>query len=116
MLDGRSVEDLFGVQGGTVITTAGGIGLLFSGTRMDFGDKADWSYGELINPLCRKNIEMEPCTLDFIKSLVVGRKISSAGDFGGYLEFGLDQQFNLGLHHIGFHLISTESPIEAHRL
>jgi hypothetical protein len=47
----------------------------------------------------------------------VGKKITSAGDFGHYLEVGLDQQrFNLGLHEAGFHLISTESPIEDHRL
>jgi hypothetical protein len=40
----------------------------------------------------------------------------SAGDFGNYLEVGLDQRFNLGLHEAGFHLFSTESPIEDHRL
>jgi hypothetical protein len=28
----------------------------------------------------------------------------------------LEQRYNLGLHEAGFHLISTESPIEDHRL
>jgi len=54
--------------------------------------------------VCRKNIEMEPSTLDFVRSLVVGKQI--AGDFGNYLE----------VHEAGLHVFSTESPIEDHRL
>jgi hypothetical protein len=46
----------------------------------------------------------------------VGKQITSAGDFGSYLEVGLDQRINLGLHEDTFHLISTENPIEDHRL
>jgi len=53
---------------------------------------------------CWKNFEKESCTLDFIKSLVVGKKVSSAGDFGSYIEFGVDQKFNLGLHQKSFHI------------
>jgi hypothetical protein len=69
-----------------------------------------------LTPQCRKNIEMEPCTVNFVRSIAVGKQITSAGDFGNYLEVGLDQRFNLGLHEGGFHLISTENPIEDHRL
>ena len=67
-------------------------------------------------PKCRKNIEMESCPLDFVKSIAMENQITSAGDFGKYLEVGLDQRFNLGLHEVGFHVISTQSPIEDHRL
>jgi hypothetical protein len=61
---------------------------------------------------CRKNIEMEHCTIDFIKSIAAGKSITSAGDFGNYLEVGLDQRINLGLHQVGFHVISTQNPTE----
>jgi hypothetical protein len=70
----------------------------------------------VVTPRCGKNLEMEHCTLDLIKSVVVGKSISSAGDFGAYLEVGLDQRFNLGLHSDGFHLVSTEMPMDEHRL
>lgn len=69
-----------------------------------------------LTPQCHKNIEMEPCTLDFVRSIAVGKQITSAGDFGSYLEIGLEQRFNLGLHTAAFHLISTENPTEDHRL
>jgi hypothetical protein len=65
---------------------------------------------------CRKNIDMEPCAFDLIKSVVIGKAITSAGDFGNYLEFGLDKSFNFGLRENGFHLMSTETPVEDHRL
>lgn len=88
----------------------------FSEIRVDFGKNPQIAQGPPITPQCWKNIDMEPCTLDFIKAIAVGKSITSAGDFGNYIEVGLDQRFNLGLHQVGFHLISTENPMEEHRL
>jgi hypothetical protein len=113
---GRTVEDLWAVEGATVMGLSGGAALRFSEARVDFGPDSGITQGTLVMPQCRKNIDMEPCTLDFIKSIAVGKSITSAGDFGNYVEVGLDQRFNLGLHKVGFHLISTENPIEEHRL
>jgi hypothetical protein len=113
---GRAVEDLLTVESATVLKLSGGAGLRFSGIRVDFGKDSQIVQGSLATPQCRKNIDMEPCTLDLIRSIAVGKSITSAGDFGNYLELGLDQLFNLGLHQVGFHLISTENPMEEHRL
>jgi hypothetical protein len=113
---GRTVEDLFAIGGATVMRLSGGLILRFGKTRIDIG-RDPWTVeGATAMPQCWKNIEMEPCTLDFIKTIAVGKAITSAGDFGDYIEFGLDQRFNLGLHRAGFHLVSTENPIERHRL
>jgi hypothetical protein len=113
---GRAVEDLLAVEGATVMKLSGGIGLRFSGVRVDFGKDQQIMQGSLTTPQCRKNIDMEPCTLDLIRTIAVGKSITSAGDFGNYLELGLEQRFNLGLHRVGFHLISTENPMEEHHL
>ena len=113
---GRAVEDLLAVEGATVMKLSGGIGLRFSGVRVDFGKDRQIVQGSLTTPQCRKNIDMEPCTFDLIRTIAVGKSITSAGDFGNYLELGLDQRFNLGLHQVGFHLISTENPMEEHHL
>jgi hypothetical protein len=113
---GRTVQDLCAIKGATVMRLSGGVILRFSEAGVDFGPDAGIKQESLVMPQCRKNIDMDPCTLDFIKSIVVGKSITSAGDFGNYVEVGLDQRFNLGLHKVGFHLISTENPIEEHRL
>jgi len=113
---GRAVEDLLAVEGATVMELSGGAGLRFSGIRVDFGKDPQIAQGSLVTPQCGKNIDMEPCTLDLMRSIATGKSITSAGDFGNYLELGLDQRFNLGLHQVGFHLISTENPMEEHHL
>lgn len=111
----HTIEDLYAVKGATVMKLSGGLVLRFTPGEVRFGELEIPPVPSRL-PDCRKNIELEPCTLDFIKSVAVGKSITSAGDFGSYLEVGLDQRFNLGLHETGFHLISTESPIEDHRL
>jgi hypothetical protein len=113
---GHTVEDLFGVEGATVIRLSRGIGLRFGGNRIDFGNEPALLQGQPTTPICHKNIEMEPCSLDFVKSVAIGKSLSSAGDFGTYFEVGLDHRFNLGLHQMGFHLFRTENPIEDHQL
>lgn len=110
------VEDLVVVEGATVMKLSSGLILRFDGNRVDYGHAAELENGVRAEPDCRKNIKRESCTFDFIKSIAVGKRITSAGDFGTYIEFGLDQRFNLGFHVDGFHIFSTETPIEDHRL
>lgn len=112
---GRQIIDMQIVDGATVVLTDG-VAIRYTGTRVEFGSDAKLEYGTSTNGRCYKNIEMEPCTLDTIKSLAAGMAISSAADFGHCLEFGLEHRFNLGLHSDGFHLISMENPLDEHRL
>lgn len=117
MVAGKTVQDLWAIQGGTAARLSEDIVVRFDEAHVRFGRKTQLQMPEpLLTTLCWKNIEMEPCTLDLIKSIVVGKQITSSGDFGHCLEFGMDQRFNLGLHQAGFHLISTETPIKTHRL
>jgi len=112
----RNIENLWAVQGATVIKLSGGITLQVRQSQVQFGHDPGIEQDTRVIPECRKNIEMEPCTLEFVKSIAIGKPITSAGDFGTYLELGLDQSFNLGLHELGFHLISTQNPVQEHRL
>jgi len=115
-IGGLLIEDLRAVANGTVIVLSGGSVLWFNGARVEFGQYSETDTSSSATARCGKNLDMEPCTLEFIKSLVVGKKITSAADFGDFVEFGLDRRLNLGLHRSGFHLISTEEPIKVHRL
>jgi hypothetical protein len=115
-IGGRTIEDLRAVANGTVAMLSGGSALQFNGDRVEFGQYSRTDTSSSATARCWKNLDMEPCTLEFIKSLVVGKAITSAADFGDFVEFGLDRRLNLGLHLSGFHLISTEEPIEDHCL
>ncbi len=116
VVGGRLIEDLRAVADGTVMMLSGGSALRFNGARVEFGQYSGTDASSSATVRCGKNLDMEPCTLEFIKSLIVGKAITSAGDFGDFVEFGLDGRLNLGLHRSGFHLISTEDPIEDHSL
>jgi hypothetical protein len=111
----RTIEDLWVGEGSSVAKLSGEVVLQFSPAHVKFGhDPLIRQFTGHLTPQCRKNINMEPCTFDFVRSIALGKNITSAGDFGSYLEVGLDQRFNLGFHETGFHLISTENPIGNH--
>lgn len=116
VIAGQKVDDLCVYQGSTVMRLAAGSILRFDGDRVDFGQDLKLLQGDSATARCKKNIEMDPCTLDFIKSIAIGKSVASAADFGNYIELGLDGRFNLGLHRETFHLISTENPMVEHAL
>ncbi len=113
---GRTIEKLIAIQGATAIRVSGGMFLRFDGIHIAVGSDPSVAHGNVVNPRCQKNLDMQPCTLEFVANIAVGKAISSAGDFGGYIEFGLDKRLNLGLHNSGFHLISTEGIADENQL
>lgn len=116
LVRGRVIEDLVVTDDSTVLKLSGGVVVEVDALRVEFGKGHVPSAGMNPTPICRKNLSMTPCTLDFIKTVVVGKPITSAGDFNAYVEFGVDQKFNLGLHPNEVHLLSTENPIADHEL
>jgi len=62
-VDARTISDLLGVEGATVIRLDGGRDLRFDGTRIEFGADPQLARGPMVEPWCRKNLEMEDCTL-----------------------------------------------------
>lgn len=108
----QTVEDLNVVEKASIMKLSNGIKLRFNGMRIDYGKTEELEKGVQVKPICHKNIEMEQCEFEFVKSIAVGKKITSAGDFGTYIEYGLNQRYNLGIHVNGFHIFSTENPIE----
>ena len=116
-LAGRRVEDLAVLaDGGVILQLSDNVSCQFTGRSVEFGSGIALGGLPVVAAACSKNIERDPCTLDFVKGVLRGLPITSAADFGDYLEFGLDQRFNLGMHIRGFHLVSTQSPVSKHRL
>lgn len=116
-LAGHRIEDLIAVDDSTtVIRFDGDMSCRFTGARVEFGPGLTINGHPATTPLCVKNLDNQRCSLDFIKTMVADLTVTSAADFGDYVELGLDQRFNLGMHREGFHLVSTENPADAHRL
>lgn len=116
-LAGRVVEGLiFTDKGVATVCLSGGISCSFDGGKIEFGSGVGVDSDCMANPRCIKNFQGDSCDYDFIKSTSLGLPISSAADFGSYIEFGLDGRFNLGLHPWGFHIFSTQNPVEDHLL
>jgi hypothetical protein len=117
LVAGRQVENLVVTDhGATILRFSGEVACRFTGSSIEFGSGIQQTGDDLAAPVCLKNLEGAPCTLDFLKAATVGLPITSAADFGDYIEFGLDGRFNLGMFHDGFHLVSTETPVKDHRL
>ncbi len=87
---GRKIEDIYAIKGATVLILSEDFLLIFNEKGISFGKNNKIQLGEKENSKCFKNLDMEDCTLDFIKSIVVGKPVTSAGDFGKYIEFGVD--------------------------
>lgn len=113
---GRKVDDLVVLDGATALRLSDETFVRFGPAGVAFGPDGSLVSGATSVGDCRKNFEMEPCSIELVKSATRGGTITSAADFGAYLEFGIDARFNLGLHATGFHIFSTENPIEDHRL
>lgn len=112
-LVGHGVEDLFVAEGGaTILRLSDGMSCRFNGSVVEFGTNigSDSIAAEISR--CIKNFQGEPCTLDFVKAVTEGLPVTSAADFGSYIEFGIGGRFNLGLHSSGFHIVSTLNPVK----
>jgi hypothetical protein len=114
---GHHVENLVATdRRATILSFSDEVACRFTSSNVEFGSGIEQTGENTLAPVCLKNLECEPCTLEFLKAATAGLPVTSAADFGDYVEFGLDGRFNLRMFCDGFQLVSTESPIETHRL
>jgi hypothetical protein len=86
------------------------------GGRILFGRDDGKTEGENIALRCEKNFLGEPCSMDFLNNLVVGQKVTSAGDWGDRFEFGLSDDIMLAVEQQRLQVYRTRNPIEENLL
>ena len=59
---------------------SGSIIIRFDGSRVEVGSDPSEAEGTVSTPQCWKNIDMEQCPIDVIKTIAIGKAISRAGD------------------------------------
>lgn len=108
-----------------VISTSKYLGLQFEDSsfflidesKLLFGKSNSLQLGADKTPNCYKNLSMQNCDLEFIKGLIINKKVSSAGDFNTHFEFGIDSKMNIGFYpNNQINIISTVNPIKENEL
>ena len=74
------------------------------------------SLGAPVEPMCFKNLSKEPCSFDFVKNMVLGKVLKTAGDFGNHFEFGLSDDLLLGFHSHTLYVVLARNPPEENLL
>lgn|GEM_PF-1341446 len=77
-----------------------------------FGPDEGTASGNPIEIRCDKNLDGDSCSFDFIKKLVVGQRVTSAGDWGDRFEFGLTDELMLAIEPQRLQILRTRNTPE----
>lgn len=81
------------------------------GNQIQFGPNDGKIEGHSVVVRCEKNSRGEPCSFEFIKKLVVGQRVISAGDWGVRFEFGLSDDLMLAIEPDRIQVYRTRNPV-----
>lgn len=118
------VRTLMGKQIEEINTTTEGINIRFSddltfrlvGKLIWFGQNDGSIGGQPLAIRCEKNCFGQSCSIEFLKNLVLGQKMTSAGDWGDRFEFGLTDDLILAIEPARLQVYRTRNPMEQHLL
>jgi hypothetical protein len=88
---------------------------MIDGTILFGRDDGKWEGQNVLLP-CEKNFRGEPCSMDFLRKLVVGQRVTSAGDWGDRFEFGLTDDLILAVEPQRLQVYRTRNPVEENLL
>lgn len=77
---GKDIQEIETTSAGVYIRFSDNLSLQLVGGQIRFGRDDGRVAGERITLKCEKNVFAEPCSFEFLKKLVVGQKVTSAGD------------------------------------
>lgn len=116
VVKGQVIEAISIRAEGAHLALSGERAIVFDGSHVALGSGIETPSSAIALARCWKNLDRESCSIEFVSSVVQGKVITSAADFGAYLEFGVDHRINLGVHRDGFHVISTAGTSAEHKL
>jgi len=104
--------------------TTEGINIRFSddltfqmiGRQIRFGQHDGGIGGQPIAINCEKNFLGQPCSIEFLKGIVLGQKMTSAGDWGDRFEFGLTDDLMLAIEPARLQVYRMRNPPEQNLL
>ncbi len=94
---GKKIESIDCSKSIITLRLSGGDTLEYSYEGVRFGVNGVEYTENLDVPVCTKGIDHEEISFKEAKNLILGKSITSAGDFQTYIEFGVNKEFNLAL-------------------
>ena len=116
MLKGKELLSLRTTSAGIFLNFADNLAFVMLGTRIQFGPSPANLPGEDILLRCEKNFVGEPCSIEFLKTMAIGKQVTSAGDWGNRFEFGLSDDLMLAIEPDRLQIYRTRNPIDQNSL
>jgi hypothetical protein len=112
----QAIQDIQTTSVGVYLSFSGDLTFRMIGNQIQFGSNDGRIEGDSVGVRCEKNFRGEPCSLDFIKKLAVGQRVTSAGDWGVRFEFGLSDDLMLAIEPDRIQIYRTRNPIDQNLL
>jgi len=113
---GKTVLGIASTTTGLYIAFSNDLSFRMIGKQIQFGPNDGVIGGQQIVIKCEKNYFGEPCEMGFLKKLVTGQKVTSAGDWGDRFEFGLTDDLMLAVEPERLQVYRTRNPMEKNLL
>ncbi len=113
---GKSIHDIEVTTAGICVHFSDDLLLKVEGEQILFGPDDKNCGGQAVAITCEKNVVGEPCSFEFIRNLVVGQAVTSAGDWGHRFEFGLTDDLLLAIEPKRLQIYRTRNPLSANLL
>lgn len=113
---GKAVQEIKAASVGVYISFSDSLTFRMIGGKILFGRDDGKLEGQSVALRCEKNFFGEPCSMDFLKNLVVGQQVTSAGDWGNRFELGLTDDLMLAVEPDRLQVYRTRNPMEQNLL
>lgn len=114
---GKTVLGITSPTVGIYIAFSNDLSFRMIGKQIQFGpDDGAFGGGQPSAIRCEKNYVGEPCDINFLRNLVVGKSMTSAGDWGDRFEFGLSDDLMLAVEPERLQVYRTRNPMDKNLL
>ena len=112
----KTLQSIEATSNGIELTFSGALAFRMFAGQIQLGPADGKIEGNSISILCEKNFAGEACSLDFLKQLVIGQSVTSAGDWGERFEFGLSDDLMLAIEPQRLQIYRARNPVDKHLL
>jgi hypothetical protein len=113
MLQGETLESITATATGIYVGFSNSLAFHMLGAQIIFGRTGQaLPSDEIVDLSCQKNFSGEQCSMSFLLSMVIGKQVTSAGDWGSRFELGLSEDLMLAIEPNRLQVYRTRNPVD----
>lgn len=113
---GKGIQEIAVTTEGINISFSDNLTFRMVGKQIWFGQNDGSAGGTPVAITCEKNFIGQPCSMEFMKRLILDQKMTSAGDWGDRFEFGLTDDLMLAIEPARLQVYRTRNPVDQNLL